>query len=122
MEVAICRLVVAARHPTVIGGSMHCSSATGWLQSHIMIDCADRMVLAWRFAQRITADDLAEMLREAVFPRFVAAYAQGIEFNNDSWAGVYAASCPAVCAGRRSRSDARRLGEAQSRTVWRRHS
>jgi len=33
----------------------------------IMIDCVDRMVLAWRFAKRITADDLAEMLREAVF-------------------------------------------------------
>jgi putative transposase len=36
----------------------------------IMIDCADRMVLAWRFATRITAEDLAEMLREAVFRRF----------------------------------------------------
>ncbi|MBM4139792.1 MAG: transposase family protein [Nitrospira sp.] len=33
----------------------------------IRIDCADRMVLAWHFAKRITADDLAEMLREAVF-------------------------------------------------------
>jgi putative transposase len=33
----------------------------------IMIDCADRMVLTWRFATRITAEDLAEMLREAVF-------------------------------------------------------
>ena len=62
---------------------MHGSRATGWLQSHIMIDCADRMVVAWRFARRITADDLAEMLREAVFPRFWAAYAQGIEFNSD---------------------------------------
>ena len=41
------------------------------------------MVVAWRFARRITADDLAEMLREAVFPRFGAAYAQGIEFNSD---------------------------------------
>ena len=36
----------------------------------IMIDCADRMVLAWRFAKRITAEDLAELLREAVFRRF----------------------------------------------------
>ena len=36
----------------------------------VMIDCADRMVLAWRFAPRITAEDLAEMLREAVFRRF----------------------------------------------------
>jgi hypothetical protein len=51
-----------------------------------MIDCADRMVLAWRFAPRITAVDLAEMLREAVFRRFgkVRAHAQGIEFLSDN--------------------------------------
>ena len=52
----------------------------------IMIDCADRMVLTWRFATRITADDLAEMLREAVFRRFgeARARAQGIEFLSDN--------------------------------------
>ena len=52
----------------------------------IMIDCADRMVLAWRFAKRITAEDLAEMLREAVFRRFgeARARAQGIEFLSDN--------------------------------------
>ena len=52
----------------------------------IMIDCADRMVLAWRFAKRVTADDLAEMLREAVFRRFGAARdrARGIEFLSDN--------------------------------------
>jgi putative transposase len=52
----------------------------------IMIDCADRMVLAWRFTTRITAVDLAEMLREAVFRRFgaVRAHAQGIEFLSDN--------------------------------------
>ena len=52
----------------------------------IMIDCADRMVLAWRFARRITAEDLAEMLREAVFRRFgeTRAGAQGIEFLSDN--------------------------------------
>ena len=52
----------------------------------IMIDCADRMVVAWRFATRITAEDLAEMLREAVFRRFgaVRAHAQGIEFLSDN--------------------------------------
>ncbi len=52
----------------------------------IMIDCADRMVLAWRFATRITAEDLAEMLREAVFRRFgeARASAQGIEFLSDN--------------------------------------
>ena len=52
----------------------------------IMIDCADRMILAWRFAPRITATDLAEMLREAVFRRFgdVRTGAQGIEFLSDN--------------------------------------
>ncbi len=52
----------------------------------VMIDCADRMVLAWRFAKRITAEDLAEMLREAVFRRFGEARsrAQGIEFLSDN--------------------------------------
>jgi len=52
----------------------------------IMIDCADRMVVAWRFAPRITAEDLAEMLREAVFRRFgeTRALAQGIEFLSDN--------------------------------------
>jgi putative transposase len=51
-----------------------------------MIDCADRMVLAWRVASRITADDLAEMLQEAVFRRFGALriHAQGIEFLSDN--------------------------------------
>jgi len=51
-----------------------------------MIDCADRMVLAWRFARRITAEDLAEMLREAVFRRFgeERTKAQGIEFLSDN--------------------------------------
>jgi putative transposase len=52
----------------------------------IMIDCADRMVLAWRFATRITAEDLAEMLREAIFRRCgeTRAHAQGIEFLSDN--------------------------------------
>jgi len=52
----------------------------------VMIDCADRMVLAWRFAPRITAEDLAEMLREAVFRRFGEARsrAQGIELLSDN--------------------------------------
>jgi len=52
----------------------------------ILIDCADRMILAWRFARRITAEDLAEMLREAVFRRFGEhrAGATGIEFLSDN--------------------------------------
>ncbi len=52
----------------------------------VLIDCADRMVLAWHFATRITAEDLAELLREAVFRRFgeARAGAQGIEFLSDN--------------------------------------
>lgn len=52
----------------------------------IMIDGADWMVLAWRFATRITAEDLAEMLREAIFRRFgeTRVHAQGIEFLSDN--------------------------------------
>lgn len=52
----------------------------------IIIDCADRMILSWRFASRMTATDLAEMLREAIFRRFgeTRAQAQGIEFLSDN--------------------------------------
>ena len=52
----------------------------------MILDCADRMVLAWRFAKRITAEDLAELLREALFRRFGVdrAGAQGIEFLSDN--------------------------------------
>ena len=52
----------------------------------VILDCADRMVLAWRFAKRIVAEDLAELLREAVFRRFgmERAMAHGIEFLSDN--------------------------------------
>ena len=52
----------------------------------IMIDCADGMVLAWRFTTRITVMDLAEMRREAVLRQFGRAWAraQGIEFLGDN--------------------------------------
>ena len=52
----------------------------------VLLDCADRNVLAWRFAKRITAEDLAELLREAIFRRFGEARsgAQGIEFLSDN--------------------------------------
>jgi putative transposase len=51
-----------------------------------MIDCADRMVLAWRFATRMTDDDLTEMLREAIWHRVGEArpHARGIEFLSDN--------------------------------------
>jgi putative transposase len=52
----------------------------------VIIDCADRMVLAWRFARRMLSEDLQEMVREAVFQRFGAEKekAQNIEFLSDS--------------------------------------
>ena len=52
----------------------------------IMIDCADRMVLAWRFATRMTADDLTELLREAIWHCVGEArpHTRGIEFFSDN--------------------------------------
>ena len=52
----------------------------------VIIDCADRMVLAWRFARRMPSEELQEMVREAVFRRFGAAKekAQNIEFLSDN--------------------------------------
>ena len=65
-----------------------------------MIDCADRMVLAWRFTTRITAEDLAEMLRGAIFRRFgeTRAHAQGDRVSQRQRAGIHVASVPAVRA------------------------
>jgi putative transposase len=52
----------------------------------VIIDCADRMILAWRLARRITAEDLGEMVREAIFQRFgwETGRACGIEFLSDN--------------------------------------
>lgn len=52
----------------------------------VIIDCADRMVLAWRFARRMPSEELQEMVREAVFGRFGAEKekAQNIEFLSDN--------------------------------------
>ena len=52
----------------------------------VIIDCADRMVLAWRFARRMPSEELQEMVREAVFRRFGAEKqrAQTIEFLSDN--------------------------------------
>lgn len=52
----------------------------------VIIDCADRMVLAWRFARRMLSEDLQEMVREAVFQRFGVEKekAQSIEFLSDN--------------------------------------
>ena len=60
----------------------------------VIIDCADRMVLAWRFARRMPsftlrstqAEELQEMVREAIFRRFGSEKqkAQNIEFLSDN--------------------------------------
>ncbi len=52
----------------------------------VIIDCADRMVLTWRFGQRMVSDELQEMVREAVFRRFgnETKKAQALEFLSDN--------------------------------------
>ena len=52
----------------------------------VIIDCADRMVLSWRFARRMLSEELQEMVREAVFRRFgnEKQKAQNIEFLSDN--------------------------------------
>ena len=52
----------------------------------VLLDCADRNVLVWRFAKRITAEDLAELLQEAILRRLgeERSGARGIEFLSDN--------------------------------------
>jgi len=52
----------------------------------VIIDCADRMVLSWRFARRMPSEGLQEMVREAVFRRFghEKKKAQNLEFLSDN--------------------------------------
>jgi putative transposase len=52
----------------------------------VIIDCADRMILAWRFKAHVGADDMCELMREAVFLRFGEdrKQAEGIEFLTDN--------------------------------------
>lgn len=52
----------------------------------VLIDCADRMILAWRFGPRMPSEELQEMVREAVFRRFGAETwkAQNLEFLSDN--------------------------------------
>lgn len=56
------------------------------LKLAVIVDCADRMILAWKLAPRLIADDLCEMVREAMFVRFGAErnQARGIEFLSDN--------------------------------------
>lgn len=66
------------------------TSLTSWdgtkLRLLVWLDCADRSVLAWRAAPRITADDLCEVLREALWHRFGGELgrARGLECLSDN--------------------------------------
>lgn len=52
----------------------------------IIVDCADRSVLAWRWGKKMPSEELQEMVREAVFRRFGAERekAKGLEFLSDN--------------------------------------
>jgi putative transposase len=56
------------------------------LRLAVIIDCADRMVLAWKLHARLTTEDVSELLREAVFHRFgrQRQHAKGLEFLTDN--------------------------------------
>ena len=56
------------------------------LRLAVIIDCADRMVLAWKLQPRITTGEVAELLREALFSRFGPQrdQAKGLEFLTDN--------------------------------------
>jgi putative transposase len=52
----------------------------------VLIDCADRTVLTWRFGRRMLSEELQEMVREAVFQRFgnETWKARNLEFLSDN--------------------------------------
>ena len=52
----------------------------------VIVDCADRSVLAWRWERRMPSQALQEMVREAIFRRFGTdrAQARGLEFLSDN--------------------------------------
>lgn len=56
------------------------------LRLAVIIDCADRMVLAWKLQPRLTTQDVCELLREALFLRFAhqRQHAKGLEFLTDN--------------------------------------
>jgi putative transposase len=56
------------------------------LRLAVIIDCADRMVIAWKLQVRLTALEIGELLREALFQRFGHQLqpAKGLEFLTDN--------------------------------------
>jgi putative transposase len=55
------------------------------LRRAVMLDCADRLVLAWKLQPRLTTGEVGELLREALFARFgqQRQHAKGLEFLTD---------------------------------------
>src|SRR5208283_5076210 len=56
------------------------------LRLAVIIDCADRRVMAWKLQTRLTALEVCELLREALFLRFAQQThpAKGLEFLTDN--------------------------------------
>jgi len=56
------------------------------LRFAVIVDCADRMILAWRGQPRVRAEDIGEMVREALWQRFGPGLgrARGLEFLSDN--------------------------------------
>jgi len=56
------------------------------LRLAVIIDCADRMILAWKLQPRLTTQEVCELLREAIFQRFAQRrqQAKGLEFLTDN--------------------------------------
>ena len=56
------------------------------LRLAVIIDCADRMILAWKLQSRLNTQDIGELLREALFQRFAhqRQQAEGLEFLTDN--------------------------------------
>lgn len=52
----------------------------------VILDCGDRMVVAYRWGSKLTGEDLGDLVREAVFNRFGddRRQARGIEFLSDN--------------------------------------
>lgn len=56
------------------------------LRLAVIVDCADRMVIAWKLQPRLTTWEVGELLREALFSRFRQQrhLAKGLEFLTDN--------------------------------------
>ena len=56
------------------------------LRLAVIIDCADRRVIAWKLQARLFAQDICELLREALFQRFALQrhLAKDLEFLTDN--------------------------------------